>query len=299
LRAGVAAALVVALGLAPRAEAFVRTHVDPNDLESPCLFWDRRTVPYQLSQRGLIGATDESPIFDSLRTSLRQWTDVACSDFAYEDQGLSQSVEVGFNKVLLNQPMLVEVVKPENTVLFRDALCEQVVPAGDACLDPANDDCASRFDCWGYGDGVIALTTTTYNFQTGEIFDGDIELNEAEFQFTTADPPAPSCQPGSSTGCIGTDLRNTVTHEAGHLLGLGHSGDPESTMFLSAGSGETLKRDLAQDDIDGLCSIYPAGKPPSTCGEIVDAPSGCSSAEGDLALPWLLVMLCLVRRRRT
>ena len=67
-------------------------------------------------------------------------------------------------------------------------------------------------------------------------------------------------------------LQNTVTHEAGHFLGLAHpceadpgtatangvpvcSGHPEMasvTMFPSASPGEISKRTLAADDVVGV-----------------------------------------------
>lgn len=294
LRVAVVAAV---LAIAGSAQAFVRTHVDPQNADSPCLFWGRRTVPYQIVQRGT-GSGDQTAVYDAIRTSLQQWTNVDCSDFTYSDQGFSQDLSVGYTKAVLNQPMLVRDVPPKNTILFRTQLCPNVVPAGDACSSADNDDCASVYDCWDYGDGVIALTTTTYSFQTGEIFDSDIELNAAQFTFTTYDPPTPTCPNFGvqGQGCISTDIRNTVTHESGHMLGLGHSTDPDATMYFSASHGETSKRDLASDDTTALCTIYPSGQPALTCNEPPASSSGCGCSTGaELALP--LGLLLLFRRR--
>ncbi|MBS2031213.1 MAG: matrixin family metalloprotease [Deltaproteobacteria bacterium] len=296
----------LALGLVMHAElaqAFVRTHVDPNDNSSPCLFWGRRTVPFHLNAQGM-NHGDNDAGFAALRLSLQQWTDVDCSDFVYQDQGFSDDRMVSFNRALLDQPMLVEDVTPFNNIMFRDRSCSDVVPANDACASTTNNDCMNLYDCWDYGSGVIALTTTTYNFETGEIFDADIELNEAEFPFTTADPYPDGGDVCGTLGanplsCVGTDLRNTVTHESGHMLGLGHSADVHATMFASANTGETSKRDLADDDIAGICAIYPTGLKAQTCG---DAPPtnkgcGCGSAEGATLLP-LALGGWLARRRR-
>jgi MYXO-CTERM domain-containing protein len=292
----------------------VRTHVDPSDDNSPCLFWGRRTVPYKLSARGLVftrfddggtqaddasGANDAG--FYALRASLQQWTDVSCSDFAYQDDGFTDSRDTGYNKTLLNQPMLVRDVPPNNGILFRDRTCDGLVPAGDSCADADNDDCGSVYDCWEFASNVIALTTTTYNFQTGEIFDADIELNEAGNHFTTVDAagPCPLTGPVPGLDCIATDVRNTVTHESGHMLGLGHTPDASATMFPSAGAGETSKRTLAQDDIDGICAIYPIGAPPVTCGDVPQGNSGCGcgAGEGWMALPLTLLVFALRRRK--
>ena len=62
------------------------------------------------------------------------------------------------------------------------------------------------------------------------------------FLVTCVDPPAPVCSEERRTGCIGMDLQNTMTHEAGHVLGFSHSELRASTMFAMASRGETSKR---------------------------------------------------------
>ena len=66
----------------------------------------------------------------------------------------------------------------------------------------------------------------------------------------------------SSTGEAGKyDVQNIGTHEFGHTLNLGDlygSGDTEKAMYGYSSAGETKKRTLHQDDIDGICYIYPA-----------------------------------------
>ena len=104
---------------------------------------------------------------------------------------------------------------------------------------------------WEHGPGVLGLTTLTYDTCSGVIVDADIELNTGEFTFSTAAIPGPD----------DTDLRNTVTHEVGHFLGLDHSLDKRATMYAKAPTGESSKRDLDQDDIDGICFIYEPGNP--------------------------------------
>ena len=229
--------LVVALGalwLPETGWAFVRTHVSPSDANSPCLFWGSKKVPFRLSTRG--SSRKGTDAFPAIRNALKAWTDATCSDFEFDDLGTSDSLAAGFNKALLNQPFLAGDVSPVNVIMFRSKTCSEVVPAGDDCTDSANDDCASKYDCWEFGSSVIGLTTTTYSFQTGQIFEADMELNEASFIFTTQDPPAPTCSPppAPQVACVGIDLQNTVTHEAGHMLGLGHSADTSATMFASA-----------------------------------------------------------------
>ncbi|WCJ20891.1 Metalloendoproteinase 3-MMP [Euphorbia peplus] len=51
------------------------------------------------------------------------------------------------------------------------------------------------------------------------------------------------------------DLQSVVLHELGHVLGLGHSRDPEAIMYSGIAPG-TIKRELTQDDIDGIQALY-------------------------------------------
>lgn len=63
----------------------------------------------------------------------------------------------------------------------------------------------------------------------------------------------------SSTGNIAsadpTLVSIVLAHEIGHVLGLGHSADPNALMYYSA--TRKTKLALAQDDIDGMSYLYP------------------------------------------
>jgi hypothetical protein len=101
----------------------------------------------------------------------------------------------------------------------------------------------------------IALTSVFFDTESGEILDVDIEVNAEHFELTTAiENPR-------------TDICNALTHEVGHVLGLDHSTDPEATMYRSARTGETSKRDLNADDIAGISAIYPVADDPDRCEE--------------------------------
>jgi len=55
------------------------------------------------------------------------------------------------------------------------------------------------------------------------------------------------------------DCQNIAIHEIGHLCGLAdlyQPTDSEKTMYGYAATGETKKRTLDQDDIDGLVHLY-------------------------------------------
>ncbi|MCP4601375.1 MAG: matrixin family metalloprotease [Proteobacteria bacterium] len=108
---------------------------------------------------------------------------------------------------------------------------------------------------WEWGSNVIAMTPASYDLKTGRILDADIEFNAISYSFNT-----------TGEG-YKVDVRNTVTHEIGHMMGLDHSEVPESTMAATADTGETSKRKLHSDDIEGLCTLYPIEDDPGKCKE--------------------------------
>lgn len=122
-----------------------------------------------------------------------------------------------------------------------------------------------RDDDWPYNSyAAIALTTVIFRPSTGEIVDADIELNSEMFRFTNSESAPPN----------GMDVRNTLTHEVGHFIGLDHSLEPAATMYATAPEGETSKRDLHPDDIEGLCRVYPP-----RCEQLANLQEFASSAE--------------------
>lgn len=99
----------------------------------------------------------------------------------------------------------------------------------------------------GQSSEAIAITLLWHDPSSGEIFDVDMALNLGQGPFGDC---------GDSVCTDGTvDLQNTITHEAGHVMGLGHSDDPDATMTLRAGSGDIFMRDLEADDRKGLCAL--------------------------------------------
>ncbi len=117
---------------------------------------------------------------------------------------------------------------------------------------------------WGSTDGSIATCYYWYYPSTGRLVEFDIVFED---DFTW-----------SSTGEAGKmDIQNIGTHEFGHTLLLGDlygGGDAEKTMYGYGATGETKKRTLHQDDIDGIRYIYPqsGNQPPNT----PSAPTGPS-----------------------
>jgi Matrixin len=113
-----------------------------------------------------------------------------------------------------------------------------------------------------------ALTTLSFDRRTGRILDADIEVNGAFHTYTTADD------------LVSIDIRNVLTHEAGHVFGLDHSLSSDATMYRKASAGETKKRDLSADDREALCFLYPIASDPPWLGQGSATSSGCAIAEG-------------------
>jgi hypothetical protein len=114
-----------------------------------------------------------------------------------------------------------------------------------------------RDDGWPYenAEDTLALTTITYNKETSEIYDADVEINSFDANLTTSDT------------LVMADLSSILTHEIGHFLGLSHSSDPSATMRPGYRPGRIDLRTLAADDVAGICSLYAPDRelPPQTC----------------------------------
>lgn len=107
---------------------------------------------------------------------------------------------------------------------------------------------------------ALALTAVVYEVETGRIVDADIYVDEV----------AHGWRPGEG---FRYDLQSSLTHEVGHLLGLGHSSTREATMYPSLGPYTRAKRTLDDDDIEGLRFLYGGGS--ATYGQYAeDAPAG-------------------------
>lgn len=85
-------------------------------------------------------------------------------------------------------------------------------------------------------------------------YDGSNHMIDADMYFN-------SYYSWSTSGEAGKyDVENVATHEFGHWLVLNDlygGGDTEKTMYGYVSTGETKKRTLTTDDINGINAIYP------------------------------------------
>jgi hypothetical protein len=258
--------------------------------ESGCIF----LTPDSAGTQEIAGDA-EFPIIDA---SVATWN----------DDTMSQACS--YMKVVEDPAKPVEVGRDNTNVLkFRDTSWCRPATHGDPerCYSPA-----------AAGITTVAYVDDASSDRDGALVDADIELNGVNFAI------AINGQTLGTAPCI-AELQNTLTHELGHLHGLEHTclapGDPpridnlgnpvplcsqttdpaivNATMYNYQDCGETKKETLEPDDINAICTIYPAAKDPHSC-ERVGAPAGCCSAERDARGSLLLgLIVAFVLRRRT
>jgi hypothetical protein len=211
------------------------------------VWWRNACVSYDLQQ----DASVQVP-YDTASTMVAQafakWTSLECPDATGADGGMTGSSRVSIDVRDLG-PVECNLVQynsdhgNQHVILFHD-------------------------DVWPHNDAnnTLGLTTVTYDPDTGEIYDADMEIN-ATVPLSIGDPV--------TTGAY--DFDSIITHECGHFLGMAHTGDDRATMYASYTQGTTYKRILTSDDVSGLCSIYLPG------GERAVDPSATPDGSGEVA----------------
>jgi MYXO-CTERM domain-containing protein len=134
---------------------------------------------------------------------------------------------IGYNKVAPNQ----------NVIVFRD----DGWPHPPKTPDDLAPDGTSR---------TIALTTVTFDSDTGEIFDADMELN-------TKDHKVIPVTDGTVLDDNTFDLQAVLTHEIGHIFGIAHAPSKASVMYAQDEGHDLRKRTIGLEDIDAICEVYP------------------------------------------
>lgn len=184
--------------------------------------WENLCISWYMNEAGtksIPGAADGTAgqgLEDTIKASFDTWNAVTCQDLKLVYGGRTDDDRAATDG-------------KANIVVFRD-------------------------DDWRFASKTaFAITSVTYNPDSGLIVDADIEMNAFYHTFTIGDQD------------VNIDVQNTITHEVGHFVGLDHTPVPNATMVASAAVGETLKRSLESDDIEGVCSIYPTEARTDAC----------------------------------
>lgn len=178
---------------------------------------------------------------------------------------------------------------------------------------------------------IVALTSV-FARADGHIVDADVQVNNLDYHWTNRDPGF--VPPGNGQSDDAYDLQNAVTHELGHLQGLGHTcwnpfsdfdqptddmgmgvplcdpppqGNVESTVMFAniLANTEISKRTLSPDDIRAVCDIYPSDTDPHDCSTSMPSDAcGCSASGlgpvgAGVALMFVVGGAVAARRRRS
>ena len=273
---------------------YARSKTDDSNAKSQCLWWHEKTdIVYHQNTDG--NPETHGSEFTAIAKSFATWQTqlTACGSLTLTEGPRAGLRTVGYDE---------KAATNENIVLFRMKKCTGAAPATDACWK--DDNCGNAYDCWQHSNSAIAITTTSYHPVTGRILDSDIELNTPSYIFSTVDSPVcnPPALPYSPT-CVSTDIQNTVTHEVGHVLGLGHINAAGSTMSPRADPGELTKRTLDCGSQKFICDVYPKGQLSRGCvvlsfdGALGKPKTGCQVAPGPVLA--LVALAGLLRRRST
>jgi hypothetical protein len=147
---------------------------------------------------------------------------------------------------------------------------------------------------WPYQKNALAVTTVTFDDESGAILDADVELNGEGPELSVGDAG------------VQYDLASVIQHESGHFLGLAHSEVREATMWARLLRGTTEGRSLHADDVAAICASYPADRPVGVCdfrprnGWSAECANddGCGVARAPVTAPslWLVALGALVVR---
>jgi hypothetical protein len=233
VRAAAVAGLAMALLSAGRAHAFCRTTTvktptasyDPVK-EGGCwtqgvpVFWRNSCVGYNIQQDASkkVSYEDASNL---LSIAFTRWTGATCPtngtgrsrvSVDVRDLGPIACKNIGYEGGKTNQ----------NVVIFRD-------------------------ETWAYDKSVLGLTTISFDRETGELFNADMEINMIDMNPIALRDPVEGRT---------YDFLSVVTHEAGHFLGMAHSDQQDATMYAAYDPPNTKMRTLTDDDVTGICSVY-------------------------------------------
>ena len=110
---------------------------------------------------------------------------------------------------------------------------------------------------------ALAVTLLWYADLNGDgALNNNEPIGEADMVFNTKfnwaiDPDGEGSQKADARGPY-YDVQNVGSHEVGHVVGLGHTGADDETMYFSAGRKETKKISLEPGDVTRARVLYGA-----------------------------------------
>lgn len=229
--AGSAACVALSLFGSSAARAFCRTNsCDPARGEvcttdkdgcrqgAKVLYWGTASVPFSVQADGSPKNQIDAATFEQvIASAFHSWSSANCGSGKHPSISALSSGQIATNAV-----EYIEGQSNANIFMFREEAWLATVPGS-----------------------ALALTTVSYDWHTGRIYDADVEVNGTAGNITNGKPSD------------GADLPSIVTHEIGHFLGLDHSPKPTATMFITYKPGKSNLRALAADDVAGICAAYP------------------------------------------
>jgi hypothetical protein len=214
-------------------------------MSGKALFWPNSCVSFDIQKDGSPKLNiDYDTVHTVMVRAFAQWTDADCGN------GTHPSIQiVDFGPVTCAKPEYNKSQPNANAITFHDSP-------------------------WPYTNAIdtLALTTVYFDGDTGEIYDANVEINSAQDSFANGNPTGEQ-----------VDLNAVLTHEAGHFLGLSHSGEESATMFASYMPGMAT---IESDDVAAICLSLPPDRTPgsSDCtprhgfsGECGKLETGCCS----------------------
>lgn len=213
------------------------------------LFWPQRTLRYVINEAGSNEVGPQDTI-GAIQRAFFSWASPSCTDLYFIYDGLSSAKQTNLTRPLGSDP------DGQNMVIWRESWPPAGAEEGSLTAD------------------MVSVTRLTFIASTGEIVDGDIDLNGHDHYWSATD----------QAGSVNVDIESVLAHEIGHLIGLDFSQNADAVMYGDIREGDIAGRELHQDDVEGVCHIYPFGKatpdqteaPPA----VVGSGGGCCATAG-------------------